>query len=168
MTLDPFLSLPWPVAVLVFSFFLYSKMGFTRKFRVLFLIILFSNLIVCGSRSFFISYVVMFLLYYASASMTIKKALLLVVVAIGMVVVFSTDNILSQRFSESKDDIASVRAGDDEVNGNLSFRLLLTQERLTYISQSVQSWIHISCPESTFLNDAGHHFEICQDDAQFD
>lgn len=131
-------SLPWPVAVLAFSFFLYSRMGFTRKFRILFLIVLFLNLIVCGSRSFFISYVVMFFLYYASTSMTIKKALLLVVFAIGMVAVFSTDNILSQRFSESKDDIASVRAGDDEVNGNLSFRLLLTQERLTYISQSVQ------------------------------
>ena len=131
-------SLPWPVAVLVFSFFLYSRMGFTRKFRVLFLIVLFLNLVACGSRSFFISYVVMFLLYYVSGSMTIRKALLLVVVAIGMIVVFSTDNILNQRFSESKDDIASVRAGDDEVNGNLSFRLLLTQERLTYISQSFQ------------------------------
>ena len=131
-------SLPWPVAVLVFSFFLYGRMGFTRKFRVLFLIVLFLNLVACGSRSFFISYVVMFLLYYVSGSMTIKKALLLVVVAIGMVAVFSTDNILSKRFSESKDDIASIRSGDDEVNGNLSFRLLLTQERLAYVSQSVQ------------------------------
>lgn len=131
-------SLPWPLALLCFAFFLFSKMGFSSNFRLLFFAVLFFNIVICGSRSFFISYVVVFLLYYLTTRFSVKKLLVVAVIAASITVVFNTDNILSKRFEESKSDIASLQAGTGEVEGNLSFRLLLTLERLMYICESPQ------------------------------
>lgn len=131
-------SLPWPVALLCFSLLLFNRMGFSRIFVFVFLLILLTNLVFCGSRSFFISYMAIFALYYIGKRFSVKKLMTLAAATCALFVIFNTDNILSQRFNDSRSDIEGLREGDMEVNGNLSFRLLLTKERLDYVTSSWQ------------------------------
>lgn len=131
-------SLPLPIALLLFSILLYGSYGFSKKFRWMFFIVLFANIVACASRSFFISYAVVFALFFLYQKMSLKKIALVLFAALAMGAIFNTDNVLSRRFAESASDISSLRAGSNEVNGNFSFRLLHAGERLNYVLKSWQ------------------------------
>lgn len=127
-----------PITLLCFAVMLVSKHVVSTKLKILFFISLFSNLVASGSRSIFLSYIFVFCLFLISSKPTVKKTILVVFACIAVAFVFSTDNILSKRFNESKGDIASVQANSGEVEGNFSFRILLMSERLEYVANSVQ------------------------------
>lgn len=130
--------LPSPLALLCFALLISNRQIVSSKVRVLFFISLLSNVVLCGSRSFFLSYVFVFALYILTSRPSYKKFLMVLSGCIAIIFVFSTDNILSERFSDSKEDIASLRANTGEVEGNFSFRILLMTERLDYVANSLR------------------------------
>lgn len=132
---------PLPLSLLGFSYLLVVKDKFTIKIRWIFFAILFANLIVCGSRSLFISYVFVILLYFLRTRFSIKKLIVVILGSIGFLVILNTDNVLSQRFKDSKEDVESIQQGSTDVSGNLSFRLLLTGERLHYVMSKSQYFV---------------------------
>ena len=132
---------PPPLSLLGFAYLLIVKDRFTVKIRWIFFAILFVNLIVCGSRSLFISYIFVILLYFLKSRFSIKKLIVIILGIIGFLIVFNTDNVLSQRFKDSKEDVESIQQGSTEVSGNLSYRLLLAGERLNYVASNSQYFV---------------------------
>lgn len=129
-------SLPWPPAMLVFVLFVtnYFKVNFLYKALSISIIIV--NLMLCGSRSYFLAYILCFALYWILGKITLRKIVLLIGVIVVVFGVFSTENILSERFAESKEELQEVKSGSTDVEGNLTFRLLLTKERFEYVVDS--------------------------------
>ena len=130
--------LPWPLALLCFALLISGKYVVSKKIRLLFFIALLANVVLCGSRSFFLSYVFVFSLFILLSKPSLKKAFAVILGIVAILLIFSTDNILSRRFNDSKSDMQSLQANTGEVEGNFSFRVLLMNERLEYVANSWQ------------------------------
>lgn len=140
--LDERASSPPFLALLAFPFLLFSHSEINKNLKWTFYVTLLANLVVSGSRSLFITYILIYGIYFVMSRFTILKLIMVVCAFAGILVIFNTDNVLSRRFNDSKSDIADIRKGsNDQSSGNLSFRMLLVEERFHYISNNSQYFI---------------------------
>lgn len=130
--------LPWPPALLIFILLLNDYYRQPTYIRYLCIAIIGTNLVLCGSRSFFISYVFAVFFYIIWGKFNRRKLILTSAAAIAVAFILSTENILTKRFEASEQDIESLQSNSGQVEGNLSFRLLMLQERFEYICKSPQ------------------------------
>ena len=101
------------------------------------------ELVLNASRTAFIAYAVatMFTFLFNSSVNLTRKILIISVVTSAIILLFSTDNVLSQRFDEGASDVSTLETEEiskQNVSGNFSFRVLLFEERRQYINQSIQ------------------------------
>lgn len=157
----------WTV-IFVFELLLmgYFRVGKVTKWVCAAIIL--GEIILSASRSGFIAFVIAggSAMVFASSISLLRKLLLISTMAIGLVVLFASDNSISKRFDDAGEDMQSIDAGSKEVVGNFSFRMLLFAERANYISQDPQRIVFGvgSIQEKDFpttfligLNDEEHH-----------
>lgn len=130
---------PWPFSLFVWGALFSGVYKISSAKRIFCIVLILFHLIICGSRSNFMAFaLVALIVFFLSGAFSMKK-LLAAVLAVSLIgIIFSTENVLSRRFAESKEDVASVRAGSGYVEGNFSFRILLLDERMQYINQKAQ------------------------------
>ena len=131
-------SLP-SILVLFFVFLLFSryfKFKFKRKY---FYISIFSALLLAALiRSWFIATVIGILgVLYFNEKFRLKTVFTGVVVAAGLIFLAYSNPIFQERFSAGLQEIEGLSLNGN-VQGNLTFRLLHTAERLDYISKNLQ------------------------------
>lgn len=132
-------SIPWPLSLFVWGLVLSGAFRVPNIMKNLYIGTVICHLIICGSRSHFIAFVlVASIFFFMNGILNIKKVLISLCAIMAIIVVFSTDNMLSQRFSEAKQDLASVRAGSEESEGTLSSRMMWLNERMEYLNQRGQ------------------------------
>lgn len=131
-------TLIWYLGQLCFALLIQGKLDFSKQYRLLFFCALGLNIIVAASISFFLSYVFIGLLYFISTKFSVKKILSSVFVLLALILVISTDNVLSERINVSSQDVQESSAGKRGVTGTFSFRMLMFQERLNYVTSSLQ------------------------------
>lgn len=130
---------PWPFSLFVWGALFSGAYKITSTKRIFCIALILFHLIICGSRSNFMAFALVALIIFFLNGVFSMKKLLAAVLAVSLIgIIFSTDNVLSRRFAESKQDVASLRAGSGYVEGNFSFRILLLGERMHYINQKAQ------------------------------
>lgn len=132
-------SIPWPLWLFVWGLVLSGAFRVPSIIKNLYIVTVICHLIICGSRSHFIAFVlVASIFFFMNGILNIKKVLISICAIMAIIVVFTTDNMLSQRFYEAKQDVASVRAGSEESGGTLSSRMIWLNERMEYLNQRSQ------------------------------
>lgn len=131
--------LSWTIImVLLLLLMNYYHIGSLTKWCCVIIILV--ELILSASRSGFIAYVIAGggALLFASSTSLLRKILLFSMLAMGLIVLFASNNEISKRFDDASQDMESVNTQKGVVVGNFSFRWLLMAERAIYISQEPQ------------------------------
>lgn len=132
-------TIPWPLSLFVWGIVLSGALKVPNSWKIIYIAVVVLHLIICGSRSHFIAFaLVLLMFFFLKGTINIKKVMVSIFALIAMVVIFSTDNMLSERFSESRQELSDMHSGSKEVEGNFSFRILLLEERMAYINQNIQ------------------------------
>lgn len=135
-------TIPWPLSLFVWGTVLSGALKVSNFWKIIYIAVVALHLIICGSRSHFIAFaLVLLMFFFLKGAINTKKVMASILALIAMVVIFSTDNILSERFSESRQELSSMRSGSKDVEGNFSFRILLLEERMAYVNQNMQYMI---------------------------
>lgn len=133
-------SVPWIISLLVFTLLLNNFYTIKSYIKWPCVAIIVGEMILTASRSLFIAYALsaVFVLFLYDSKVNLKKLLYLTILVGGIVFLFSSDNVLTKRFMNSREDLTSLSSGSSKVNGNFSFRVLLLQERIEYINKKLQ------------------------------
>ncbi len=95
------------------------------------------NILMSGSRSLSIAYFLVILVSFLfSGRFSYRKLAGISVLFIAIVILFSTDNILSRRMEEAADERSNIASG--KVEGTFSMRMLMLYERMDYIDRKLQ------------------------------
>lgn len=129
-------SIPWILSLFVLLLLLgdFYKTPW-KKWLSISIILL--NIVMSGSRSLSIAYFLIVLVSFLfSGRFTSRKFTAVSVLMVAVILLFSTDNVLSQRMDEASNERSNIAKG--QVQGTFSMRILMLAERMDYINQKTQ------------------------------
>ena len=129
-------SIPWPLSLFVVLLLLndYYKTPW-KKWVSIGIIVL--NIVMSGSRSLSIAYILAILISFMfSGRFSPRKLAAISMLLISVIILFSTNNVLSRRMDEASNERANINSG--QVQGTFSMRILMLYERMDYINSRPQ------------------------------
>ncbi len=133
-------TIPWSASFLVFVLLFNNFYRINTFWKWVFISIIAFEYFMTGTRSIFIALVIVagVSLIFSGHGVSANKIIVLAFSVIAVCIVLSTDNILTERLFATKDDISAMQSRGRRVGGNMSFRLLMLEERMYYINQHPQ------------------------------
>lgn len=130
-----------PLIIFIFSW-VYSTEYISKPKKNLFILLILMAMAITLIRSWIIAVVMIFILsIFISKKESTGKKLLMIIGLFLFVVSISFYEPIANRFEESIGDISSINKNSKEVEGNMSFRLLLAGERLNYILKEMHTTV---------------------------
>lgn len=130
-----------PFLVFAFTWFFVNP-NIVKRYKNLILILILMAVGLTLIRSLVIIIVLIFILsLFISVNQSVAKKVASVVGLLLFIFAISFYEPIASRFAESASDLNSISRNSNEVEGNMSFRLLLTAERLDYIFEEAHTTI---------------------------
>ena len=133
-------SIPWSVSFLVFVLLFNNCYRISTFLKWLFIAIIVFEYFMTGTRSIFFACVIVagLSLLFNGKGVSTNKIMILAFSLAAVGIVLSTDNILTERLFTTKEDISALQGNGRRIGGNMSFRLLMLEERMYYLNQHPQ------------------------------
>jgi hypothetical protein len=133
-------SIPWSASFLVFVLLFNNCYRISTFLKWLFIAIIVFEYFMTGTRSIFFACVIVagLSLLFNGKGVSTNKIMILAFSLAAVGIVLSTDNILTERLFTTKEDISALQGNGRRVGGNMSFRLLMLEERMYYLNQHPQ------------------------------
>lgn len=133
-------TIPWSISFLVFILLFNNCYHISTFLKWLYIAIILFEYIMTGTRSIFIGCIIVSVLSLLlnNRGFSANKIMVLVFLLAFVGIVLSTDNILTERLYTTKADISALQGNGNRVGGNMSFRLLMVEERMYYLNQHPQ------------------------------
>lgn len=133
-------TIPWSVSFLVFVLLFNNCYRISAFLKWLFIAIIVFEYFMTGTRSIFVACVIAagVSLLFSGKGVSTNKIMILAFSLAAVGIVLSTDNILTERLYSTKDDISALQGNSRRIGGNMSFRLLMVEERMYYLNQHPQ------------------------------
>lgn len=132
-------SIPWLISFLVFILLFNDFYKINSFWKWAFIGVIAFEYFMTGTRSIFIAclIVVIAIILFNGKRISVQKMMVFTSVFAAVGIVLATDNILTERLFTTSQDIKVLR-GNSRQGGNLSFRLLMLEERAQYVNTKTQ------------------------------